>query len=310
MQDETMTLRDGRTLGFSDYGKPTATPILLFHGTPGSRICGLEDWSLLEQYRIRVIAPERPGYGLSDPNQGRKIMDWVGDVAALADHLGLDRFHIAGESGGGPYVLACAVQMPTRVLSATLIGSACPPEGVRLVKAMTFGNRIGFYLARYAPLLMKWASAMFANAVRKHPEKVMQRLVSQLSEWDRNVLERSGVRKRDLLMAHFKEAFRQGSYGHCSDSLLIARHWEFDLSVIKVPVFMWHGESDNLMPMASAKEFSRLIPGCECHFIPGAGHFLLESEDVASKIVGRVLAANAQQGASADAAKRGGCASR
>ncbi|MBU1691375.1 MAG: alpha/beta hydrolase [Gammaproteobacteria bacterium] len=306
MQDETMSLRDGRTLGFSDYGQPTATPILLFHGTPGSRICGLEDWSLLDQYEIRVIAPERPGYGLSDPNPGRKIIDWAGDMAELADHLGLDKFHIAGESGGGPYVLACAVQMPTRVLSATLIGSACPPEVVRLSKAMAFGNRMGFYLARYAPLLMKLASAMFANAVRKHPDNVMQRLISQLSEWDRNVLEQSGERKRSLLISHFKEAFRQGNYGHFSDSLLIARHWGFDLSEVKIPVFMWHGETDNLMPMTSAKEFSRLIPGCECHFVPGAGHFLLESEDVGSKIVERLLTVNAQQGAPADARKRRG----
>lgn len=306
MQDETMLLRDGRVLGFSDYGKPTATPILLFHGTPGSRICGLEDWPLLEQYGIRVIAPERPGYGLSDPNPGRKIIDWAGDMAELADHLGLNTFHIAGESGGGPYVLACAVQMPTRVLSATLIGSTSPPEVVRLTKGMAVGNRVGFYLARYAPLLMKLASAMFANAVRKHPDKVMQRLVSQLSEWDRNVLEHSGERKRDLLMAHFKEAFRQGGHGHFYDSLLIARHWEMDWSGVEVPIFMWHGESDHLMPITAAKAFSRLIPGCECHIVPGAGHFLLESADVGSKIVARLLAGHAQQGAPADAEKRRG----
>lgn len=85
MQDNTMKLSDGRTLGFSDYGKLNGIPIFLFHGTPGSRIMGLENELLIDKFGIRVIAPERPGYGLSDPKPERTIEDWATDMGAMAD---------------------------------------------------------------------------------------------------------------------------------------------------------------------------------------------------------------------------------
>ncbi|HKJ31060.1 MAG TPA: alpha/beta hydrolase, partial [Balneolales bacterium] len=120
MQDNTIKLKDGRHLGFSDYGKPDGIPLFLFHGTPGSRVFKrFENASWIKKYGMRVITPERPGYGLSDPAPERTIKDWASDVEELADFLDLDRFHVTGGSGGGPYVLACAIHSPARVLSAT-----------------------------------------------------------------------------------------------------------------------------------------------------------------------------------------------
>lgn len=294
MQDNTIKLNDGRMLGFSDYGKPDGIPIFLFHGTPGSRIFGLENEPLIDRYGIRVIAPERPGYGLSDPKPERKIKDWVTDVEALADHLGLQQFHVAGGSGGGPYALACAIHLPARVLSATLIASATPPEVLRISREMAFGNRVGFLLAKYAPFLLKVSFASYANALKKSPEKVVPKMLAEFGEWDRHVIENShGKSGKEDLMLHFKEAFRQGSDGTYRDMLLVSRPWRLDLNKITVPVFMWHGEADNLMPIAPARGFAKLIPGCETHFIPDAGHLLLESEEIGSQIVARLLSVNA-----------------
>jgi pimeloyl-ACP methyl ester carboxylesterase len=289
LQDNRAKLRDGRTVGFADYGAPEATPVMLFHGTPGSRVYGLEDDPLLDRFGIRVVCPERPGFGLSDPSPVRTIRDWSADVAELADQLGLDRFHVAGESGGGPYVLACAIQMPDRVLSATLIGTVAPPETLRLTKDMALGNRLGFFFARYAPFLTRSLSASFARAIAKQPDKVMHQMISRLCEWDRRILEDAEDRKRAMLLLHFQEAFRQGADGHYRDTLLVSRRWELDLSKITIPVFMWHGECDNLVPLRPAKELSRMIPHCEYHLVAGAGHFLLESESIAAEILTRLL---------------------
>jgi pimeloyl-ACP methyl ester carboxylesterase len=288
MQDNIAKLSDGRIIGFSDYGKSGAIPIMLFHGTPGSRIYGLEDNPMLDQFGIRIITPERPVYGLSTPNPRRRILNWAEDVKELADHLGLNQFHVAGESGGGPYVLACATQMPTRVLTATLIGSACPPEVLRLTKGMAFGNRIGFFLAKHMAFLLKVVTSRFAKAVQKHPDKVMKRFMSQLSDWDRKVIE-TEERKRDFFVLHIKEAFRQGGNGHFVDSLLVSRPWGYNFNEIVVPVFMWHGEKDTLMPIAPAKEFAKLLSNCESYFLPDAGHLLLESDEVGSQILSRLL---------------------
>ncbi len=217
MQDQTIKLNDGRTLGFSDYGNPNDIPIILFHGTPGSRVYGLEESSILEKFGIRIVAPERPGYGLSTPYQNRKILDWADDVKELTNYLGINRFHIAGESGGGPYVLACAIKMSARVLTATLIGSACPPEALQFSKGMTLGNKIDFLLAKHMPFVLKWASKNFSDAIEKYPDKIMQKLISQFCEWDRQIIEKGGENKRKTLLLHFKEAFRQGYIGHFDD---------------------------------------------------------------------------------------------
>jgi pimeloyl-ACP methyl ester carboxylesterase len=289
LQDNRAKLRDGRAVGFADYGAPEATPVMLFHGTPGSRIYGLEDDPLLDRFGIRVVCPERPGFGLSDPSPARTIRDWSADVAELADQLGLDRFHVAGESGGGAYVLACAIEMPDRVLSATLIGTVAPPETLRLTKDMNLGNRLGFFFARYAPFLTRALSASFASALARHPDKVMRQMICQLCEWDRRILEDAEDRKRAILLLHFQEAFRQGGAGHYCDTRLVSRRWDLDFSKITVPVFMWHGECDNLVPLEPAKELSRMIPDCGTHLIAGAGHFLLEAESIAAEVLARLL---------------------
>jgi pimeloyl-ACP methyl ester carboxylesterase len=267
---------------------------MLFHGTPGSRIYGLEDDPLLDRFGVRIICPERPGFGLSDPSPARRIQDWAADVAELADQLGLGQFHVAGESGGGPYVLACAIQMPDRVLSATLIGTVAPPETLRLTKHMDLGNRLGFLFARYAPFMTRRLSASFADALARQPEKVMRTMISRLCEWDRRVLEDAEDRKRAMLLLHFQEAFRQGAAGHSCDTLLVARRWDLDFSKLSGPVIMWHGECDNLVPLEPARELSGMIPDCEMHLIAGAGHFLLESESIAAEILTRLLSVQSQ----------------
>ncbi len=208
---------------------------------------------------MRIIIPERPGYGLSDPAPGRIISNWANDVIELADYLGIDRFHVAGGSGGGPYTLACAIHSPERVISATLFSSGVPPEFVDKSKNMQTGNRIIFFLSKYAPLLLKALSANIANTVKKHPEKFAAQMLAKSPEWDRRLMEKQSG---DHSMMHVKEAFRQGGDGNYRDTLLVCHPWSLDLGKIAVPVFMWHGKADTLMPVSSARAFSKLIPGC------------------------------------------------
>ena len=287
MQDNTIKLKDGRHLGFSDYGKPDGIPLFLFHGTPGSRVFKrFENASWIKKYGMRVITPERPGYGLSDPAPERTIKDWASDVEELADFLDLDRFHVTGGSGGGPYVLACAIHSPARVLSATLFSSGAPPEVVSLSKDMQGGNRIIFFAAKYAPFLLKRIFSGTANTVRKHPEKYWSGVLAKSPEWDRRIMEKQNG---DYLIMHAKEAFRQGVDGAYRDMLLVSHPWHLDLDKITVPVFMWHGTEDTLMPVSAALKFSKLIPGCETHFIKGAGHQLLGSEEIRSQMIEKIL---------------------
>ena len=85
--DDVIDLADGRRLAYAEYGDADGKPIFLFHGLPGSRL----SWGLLPGEPIpaglRVIAPDRPGYGRSDSKPGRSLLDWSDDVAQLADAL-------------------------------------------------------------------------------------------------------------------------------------------------------------------------------------------------------------------------------
>lgn len=113
-----MRLSDGRTLGYAEYGCETGYPLVFMHGYPQCHLGASTLDHIFRQHRIRVIAPERPGFGLSTGQSDRHIMDWPADVQALAHHLSLSRFAIIGGSGGGPYALACARMLPQDIMSA------------------------------------------------------------------------------------------------------------------------------------------------------------------------------------------------
>ena len=89
----------------------------------------------------------------------------------------------------------------------------------------------------------------------------------------------------ESLVEHVREAYRQGYFAHYLDTYLVSRPWGIDYQRIKCPISMWHGESDTLMPIHPAKSFAEMLPNCKYHFIEGAGHFLLESEEIGKKII-------------------------
>lgn len=293
-EDNKMKLQDGRNLGFCEYGKPDGIPLLYFHGTPGSRIAKqFENVPWTKELGVFIITPERPGYGLSDPTPKQNIKDWTNDVEELADYLGLDRFHVAGISGGGPYALACGIHLQARVLSATLISSVAPPEAMKLSKEMELKNRIGFFLAKYAPFFLKLPATFQANAIKKKPEKFAKRIRSRVSEGDKSSIDEHV----EGIIKSLQEAFRQGVGGYYRDVVHASRPWHLELEKLSIPVFMWHGTDDRQVPISLARQFSKLIPECETHFISGSGHFLLGSgsKEVRSQLMDRILSVKDQK---------------
>src|SRR5262249_6304609 len=110
----TVTLADGRAIGYAEYGVADGIPIFEFHGLPGSRHYSLRA-DALEAAGARLVTLERPGFGLSDPKPGRTLLDWPNDVAEVANHFGFDRFAVLGYSAGGPNAIATGYVLPDRV---------------------------------------------------------------------------------------------------------------------------------------------------------------------------------------------------
>jgi len=269
---QTLTLRGGRRLGYAEYGRPGGAPGFYFHGHPGSRLEPKFADEAATSAGVRVIALDRPGYGLSDFQPGRTILDWPRDVAEAADLLELERFAVLGASGGGPYALACAHAIPERITRAGVISGAGPYGAPGVTAGMRWQNRVGFQLGARVPPLARLIMWNMARVVRRRPERVLDAIAQAMSGRDGEIVRRPAV--REILAADIAEAFRQGSRGAALDVVLLGRPWGFALDEIRLPVLLWQGEADRLVPPAMGRRLAATIPNCRATFFPGEGHLL------------------------------------
>ncbi len=258
-----------------------------FHGLPGSRLQVHPDERIASAALARVIHVDRPGWGLSDPMPGRRISDWPTDIAALADHLHVDRFAVAGVSGGGPFAAACAAQLGNRVTRTAIISGVGPPG--TMSSAQSWEVRAGFKAAASAPWLIRLPIALSALLGARAPGFCLDWLIDQLPVCDRKILRRPDMRA--MLMADMREAFRQGHHAFLQDLQLEARPWGVALERASCPVALWHGSLDTIVPPSATEAVAALIPHATVRMFPGAGHFFLF--DVWREILDWLLAAPA-----------------
>jgi len=270
MIESTTTLPDGRTLAFAEFGDPDGQPCCYFHGAPGCRWELSVSEAAAVQAGVRLIAADRPGYGGSAPAPDRTIASWADDVAALADHLGLDRFGVAGLSSGGPYTVATAALLGDRVTGAVVAAGSADTAW----PASADG-----YLDREIELM---ALATPDDAVRRCEEHYgvdgSGFLGGDLDLGSADSAFLADERHLGALMAELGEAFRQGVVGYAHDIWVQGRPWTFDPASIVCPVLVVHGDDDDLVPLAHSEHTASTIPGSELRVLPGVGHLSMVTE--------------------------------
>jgi pimeloyl-ACP methyl ester carboxylesterase len=267
-------LPDGRHLGYAEYGRPAGRPIFYFHGFPGCRLEAAPVHETAGAVGVRIVAFDRPGYGLSDAHRGRSLLDWPRDVSDAADALGIRRFAVLGVSGGGPYALACARAIPQRLTATGVVAGLAPVDRPELRRTLIWPMRLGFFLGRNAPWLFGALSAgVIAASPNSHPEHVMWLLGRSDSEVDRRLAHDD--RFRQAIAASIREALRGGARAARQDVQLYARPWGFALKDIRVPVDIWHGEVDATVPIAMGRYLAAQVPESRVTFLPNEGHFSL-----------------------------------
>jgi pimeloyl-ACP methyl ester carboxylesterase len=270
---QRITLRDGRILGFAEYGDPQGRPLLYFHGFPASRLEAALTDEAAARLGIRVIAPDRPGIGLSDFQPGRRIGDWPADVADLAEALGLGRFAVLGVSGGGPYALACATEIPERLSAVGIVGGLGPLDAGAVMQGMSVLSRFYLGIFRHAPGAGEMLFALAAQIARRYPDRLFSLFTANVPAPDREALARPEI--RNLFLASLNEAVRGGSRGGSRELYLYTRPWGLELASIKIAVDLWHGRLDATVPVVMGENLARSLPGCRSRFLPGEGHFSL-----------------------------------
>lgn len=262
-------LPDGRNLCYACHGAVAGEPVFLFHGEPGSRLF-VPQVDTAARQGVRLITVDRPGYGRSDPQQGRTLLDWPNDIAFLADHLGIDRFSVLGVSGGGPHALAVAFSIPGRLRAVAIASSPCPFDYRRATDNLAPGLLEEFALAREAPDMLRPTVERAVARIRQQPAAYFAEQRERLDASDGRLLALPEVRdiyRRDLL-----EAIQAGGEGWLQDAHLLASPWPFDLRSIRLPVRVWHGERDRIAPPRMARLLWHALPGSELRLALGEGH--------------------------------------
>ncbi len=283
--DHALRLRDGRLLGYAECGAAEGKPLFFFHGMPGSRREAELADAAAKRLGIRIIAADRPGYGLSDFKPGRTFLEWPDDVLELADALGIERFAVAGISGGGPYAAVCALKIPQRLTAAGIISGVGPFDAPAATEGMSMENRLLFGTARRLPWLVNAPMWLMAQAMRRFPDRALSLTMRSLPEADRKVLARPEIWA--LFVADVVEAYRQGARGASWEAILYSRPWGFRLQDIAMEVHLWQGEEDVNVPPSMGRYQAESIPNCRATFLPGEGHLLIvdHMEEMAAALV-------------------------
>jgi pimeloyl-ACP methyl ester carboxylesterase len=266
-----LRLGDGRSLGYAEHGDPNGKPVLLFHGLPGSRLTRHPDGSIAARLGIRLITFDRPGIGLSTPQPRRRILDWPRDVAEFGDARGLDRFAVIGWSGGSPYALATAHELPDRVTRLGLVASLTPLAGTTFTRHLAPDLRRNARIGRLVPWLVYQAAKREVHAFARDPEAALDAAFATAAECDRATLDDPALRRMQIESR--REAYRQGVSGFYREALLYLRPWGFDPADVRVPVQLWHGVEDETLALPMGRHLAETL-GCEATVIPGEGHMV------------------------------------
>jgi len=268
--DNSITLKDGRQLGYALYGPPSGPAVIYLHGFPSCRL----EFGLMAKGDVRVISPDRPGYGLSTPAPDHTFARFADDLRALADALGLGRFALMGLSGGAPYAACAAGLLKERVGALALISGLGPPEAPGMDKGRPallrhFGRnpiqrRLAFEAIRAG--LLKTAADVYYPRLRK---------LFTFAEGASRDGEIMTPKFCADLIACWREALRQSIEGPALDARLYDLPWPIDPHTLQLPTLVWHGDADPVVPPQIAEYYARTLPHAEYRSFPGDGHVSL-----------------------------------
>ena len=272
---QPFTLPDGRTVDVFLGGDPQGVPLVMHHGTPSGSTTFADRHDACRERGLRLICVSRPGYATSSRQPGRDVAHAASDTSAVLDLLGQNTFFSAGWSGGGPHALACAALLPGRCLGVATLASVGP-----------YGMRDLAFLAGMGPENVAEFGAALAgeDALRawKHAhgepfrhvtgEEIAAALGGLVAQIDKEVLIGGYA---EQMAAEMRRALEHGFDGWVDDDLAFTRPWGFDVRDIRLPVTVWQGDLDLMVPFAHGRWLADHLPAARARLVPGQGHISL-----------------------------------
>ena len=267
----TVAREDGRTVAYEEWGDLDGRPMFFLHGTPGCRLNRHPDATLWPGLGLHVITLDRPGYGESTAFPQRRVSHAAGDVAAIADALGFERFLVVGSSGGGPHALACAAELGDRVLGCAAVASAAPlvpAEVDGLIGVNRDAQRVLADRGRpgMVEFLGELRDQLLADVIGTLDVQLADAPTADVAWNQRHDVQT--VRREAIV-----EALRPGVQGWVDDAISIfGDDWGVELGRVTCPVRFWHSDDDKNGPLAAIHRLLEAIPGASLTVWNGEGH--------------------------------------
>ncbi len=265
----SVTLTDGRTLAYEQYGDPEGVPVLNCHGGLLCRLDVEPADAAARALGVRIVSPDRPGVGRSDRHPDSGPSDFAADVEQLVDALGIDRFGVMGWSAGGQQALAVAARLGTRVTHTAVLAGCVPLDDPARRKQLSKLDQRLVALSTRVP----WAAArtfgLLGWSARRDPHRTTGRAVADLPDAERAAVLVEG----DWFGRTMAEAMHDPR-GQVDDYRSFVAPWGFAPELVPGPVTLWQGDRDQLVPAAWADELATRIPAAELVRCPGEDHFI------------------------------------
>lgn len=273
--NKTILLDDGRTLGYASFGDPMGFPVMYFHGGQESRLSAIFMDSTAITLGIWILAPDRPGIGLSTFQEGRNFSDWYSDIASLATRLNIEKYSIFGLSGGAPHVLSCLLKNSMQISKAAIVSGATPYDYKGSTRGMWLPVKLIHWFASWQgdKMLRKIIQKDY-EGLRNTPDKRVKQFQEHLPEPDQKLLREHPEYAYEFIQGSL-ESYRQGIEGVVQEWRLYVADWEMEFSNIHIPVTLWYGTDDKMAPKYRGLFYERALPNSTLHLLEDEGHFSL-----------------------------------
>lgn len=275
---DLVTLPDGRRAQLWQGGDPVGVAVFFLHGTPDTRHAAYSGDGAARRTGVRLVAVNRPGYGLSDTadTSHPSVAD---DTVAVADLLGIDRFTVLGMSLGGPYALATAARHPARVAAAGVVAApgmttGMDPPGHRedlSPDGQAFFARLAEVSVEEAIALMRPAFEQYVTRLAPgdpDDRALTRRLVAELAPEDAALL---AALSPAVVAASAREALVRTA-GYLRDAAVTFRDWDFRPEDVGCPAFLWYGGRDANAPERNGRWLAARIPSATLRIREGSTH--------------------------------------
>ena len=286
MEQTSFKLADGRIVELLVAGTPSSKAVVFHHGTPGATSTWDEWLAEVAKQGGFAFSYSRPGYGKSSRHEGRTVLDNAKDIEEILNHFGISSIVSIGWSGGGPHCLADTT-LPQSVAAISIAGvGAYGASDLDFLDGMGEENHDEFGEAVKGPAAIEdWMQRNASSLAQVTGDQIVEAFGGLIGEADKKALNDGAA---EGVAKSYRQSIEAGYYGWMDYDLSFVAPWGFDITKISVPVELWQGNDDFMVPHAHGYWLEKHIPTAKLNFVPGEGHISL-GENQRSVIINHAI---------------------